>query len=162
MQGDNPTIIRLPRKKSQITSFIEDSFQAAFNSLFHNKYELMSCSQDYNTFDFWMVEPSKQEIAPRIIELKAHLNKNFEDREMMGCDLIKLQKLRSLSIDGIKSYIFHVFEDATLVQDVNTPVRSYRRTIWSNKEILLALVPRQTAVQKISIGLKDLREQQKI
>jgi hypothetical protein len=161
MQGDNPTIIKLPTKTPFVkSSWTESAFEKAFNQIFVNKYSLLKCSQDYNTFDFWLLNLSDPRQMPAMIELKTHLSVKHDDREMVGCDLIKANRMKSLAVNGCKAYVFHLFKDLTLVQDIDTPIANIRKVEWANKEVLLALISRQSAVQKIGIGLDYLLTQQ--
>lgn len=156
MIRDNPTVIHKPRSK---TSWTEEKFLTWFNAKYADRYELMPCNQDFQSFDYWMLDLRDPQKIPRIIELKAHIGKLHTDRPRVGCDLIKLQKLRGLSV-GTKAYIFHLFEDATLVQSIDQPVAELRKTVWNDSEILLALVERVDCASLIAVGLRDLRPEQ--
>ena len=155
MIGDNPTTIRIPKSK---TSWTEKAFQEWFNATFENRFELMSCSQDFHTFDFWMLNVGQPDVQPRIIELKAHIGKKGLDRAFVGCDFIKIQKLRNLCI-GTKAYVFHLFEDCVLIQDVDTRITQFKKTTWNDQEVLLGLISVHNIDRKFSVGLANLRPQ---
>jgi hypothetical protein len=147
--GDRPQVI----KKAKL-SWTEDLFAQVYNQ--ESKiYRLVACNQDYHTFDFWLVD--KDEIRPpKIVELKAHY-KPSSQRAMVGCDFIKIQKLRSLAV-GTKAYIFHLFEDETLIQDVGDTLDSYREIIFNDRPVILGLMRRERLKSIGSIGLDRLRK----
>jgi len=156
MIGDNPSVVRKPVSK---TSWTEKAFQDKFNDVYHDKFELMACNQDFHTFDFWLLNIGQPDIMPKIIELKCHIGKKCYDRPLVGCDFIKIQKLRNLAV-GTKAYVFHLFEDGCLVQDVDERIVNFRKTTWNDQEVLLGLVSVHNVEKKLSIGLEHLRPQQ--
>lgn len=157
MYNDFPTVVRKMTPKPKI-SWTEQAFLEVFNKKYEGVYELMACNQDYHTFDFWLIFKNDPNIMPRIVELKLHRDKNSYDRNLVGCDLIKLQKLRSLAV-GTKAYVFHLFSNETLVQNVDQTVHELRKTVWDGNEVLLALVLKSSVEKTIPIGLSDLRPQ---
>lgn len=155
MIGDNPSIVHKPKHESK-SSWTEKALLNWFNKHYEGQMELMACNQDYQTFDYWMtdlVNPSKM---PRIVELKCHPNKKSTDRELVGCDFVKLQKLRGLSV-GTKAYIFHLFEDIVIIQDVDVQATNFIKTTWNFTQILLALVYAKDCAKRLPVGLVDLR-----
>lgn len=155
MVNDSPTVIR--KQSISKTGWYEKPFLSWFNRTFAT-CKLLSCSQDFSTFDYWMLD-SNQTSPPKLIELKAHPNKLHTDRDFVGCDLIKLLKLRSLSF-GHDAKIFHIFEDVCLIQDINTEITRYVETVWGGHTVLLALVPRLSCEKQLTVGLRDLKNQQ--
>lgn len=140
----------------QKESWTEDLFLDVFNE-FHPKFYLLKCSQDYNTFDYWMVEQNEREA--HIVELKCRPGKKaFEDRYAM-LDYLKIVKLRALAI-GLNVYVFFLYEDKTLIFDTAWVIDKFRETIWNNNSALLAGWFAEKA-KSIPIGLKDLRKIQR-
>jgi hypothetical protein len=153
MIGDTPTVVRRPVSK---TAWSEKAFQTWFNDNLSG-WKLMLCSQEFNAFDFWLIDEHANS-QPKLVELKAHLGKLHTDRDLVGCDFIKIQKLRSLSL-GTKAFVFHLFEDCVLIQDVDTEIKLFRQTEWNGNDVLLGLIARTSCEKKLSVGLKDLRLQ---
>lgn len=151
MIGDNPQVIKKQRSK---TAWSESLFLKAFNHS-SRSWRLLACEQDFNTFDYWMIDVTGQK-PPRIVELKAHIHSSSGDRNLIGCDYIKLQKLKSLAV-GTKAYVFHLLEDVTLVQDVETPIDIYKEIEFRDRPVLLGLIKRDKVKNEYPIGLKDLR-----
>ena len=157
MQNDQPSIVRKMTPKPKI-SWTEQAFLEAFNKKYADSYELMACNQDYHTFDFWLMSKNSPNLMPRIVELKLHRDKHSHDRGLVGCDVIKLQKLRALSV-GTKAYVFHLFLNETLVQNVDQEFHELRKTVWDGNEVLLALMSISSVERTIPIGLSDLKSQ---
>lgn len=153
MIGDTPQVIR----KAKV-SWTEELFAEVYN-VESRSYRLVLCSQDYQTFDYWLVDKSGLR-PPAVVELKAHYKFSTE-RQHVGCDLVKIQKLRSLSM-GSKGYIFHLFEDCTLIQDVEQPIDKFLEIEYSGKPVILGLVRGEMLKSISSVGLARLRKIQDV
>ena len=127
---------------------------SAYNETSKN-FRLIWAGNDYSHFDFWLM-PSNPQQPPRLVELKYHRNKLSTDREYFGCDLLKIQRLLMLKPPGSKAYVFHLFQDQTLVQDCETPVERYVETEFAGQTVVLGLIHRRHALMQLSIGADDL------
>lgn len=152
MVGDNPTVFSKPRHHED---WSEKAYADYYNSK-HTNFQLLHCNQAFHAFDFWMLDELNH-TKPRLIELKSHPNKKSSDRYMVGCDLFKLQKLKSLALDS-KAYVFHVFEDETLIQDVDTEIDEYKKYVYNGETKILGLIRYEHVLARIPIGLQHLRQ----
>lgn len=149
MIGDKPAVF----KRSKVGSS-EAIFAEVYN-LESANYRLLACNQDFSAFDFWLMDKNEK-LPPRLVELKTHFRHSYI-RDMVGCDFIKVQKLRSLAA-GTKAYIFHLFTDMTLIQDVDQPLDEYREIMYGGRPIILGLVNRDKLKVMHSIGLDRLQK----
>lgn len=133
-------------------SWVEDIFLTYFNEV-HPKFYLLKCSQDYNTFDYWMI--GNDERSAQIVELKIRPGKKAYDDEFALLDYLKIIKLRSYAI-GINCYVFFCYEDMTLVFDTAWEIQQFKETVWNHRNVLLAGWYAKKA-KTLKIGLSDLR-----
>jgi len=158
MIGDRPHVIK---KRLSKTSHIENIFQEHFNAT-SAYFNLIKCSQDFNTFDFWLIEKKIHLHPPRPVELKVHFNRDPKCHDLIGCDYIKYLKLKSLAVDT-KAYIFHVLANRTLVQDVTRPVTHYKTYVdRDGREILLGLIEAKDCPHVFNFGFLQLEKLEKL
>ncbi len=153
MIGDNPAIYK--RRPTQKKARYEKSFLTYFNKLSEH-FRLVLCSQDFNLFDYWLIDKRTPFIPPRLVELKVHLRKNINNSDFVGLDYLKLQKLKAYS-KGSKAYVFHLTEDATYVQDVESEIHKvvpYERD--TGDIVMIALVHHKSCFRTFHFGFKDL------
>ena len=154
MFNDRPQVIKKHISKESLT---EALFLEKFNAKYSKTRRLIKCNQDFNTFDFWLIDLLQPNAIPKLVELKHHIKRDSKTTKFIGCDLLKLQKLKAQSLDT-KAYVFHLLEDATLIQDVETKVDKIQQIVYKGQDILLGLIMIQKCIKTIDFGFQDLQK----
>jgi len=153
MQSDRPQVITKHISKESLT---EALFAEKFNAKYSKTRRLVKCNQDFNTFDFWMIDLLQPNAIPKLVELKHHTQRNSKNTKLIGCDLLKLQKLKAQSLDT-KAYVFHLLDDVTLIQDAETPIDKIQQIVYKGQDVLLGLIMIQKCIKTIDFGFQDLQ-----
>jgi hypothetical protein len=154
MFNDRPQVITKPISKESLT---ESLFLEKFNAKYSKTHKLVRCHQDFNTFDYWLIDLLKPNSIPKLVELKHHTQRDLKNTKFIGCDLIKLQKLKAQSQDT-KAYVFHLLEDVTLIQDATTPIDQIKEITYKGQQVLLGLIMVQKCIKTIDFGFQNLQK----
>lgn len=152
MHSDQPQTIV---KKQSKAPAVERLFLERFNAQYAKQYRLVLCSQDFSTFDYWMFDVRKPKAMPYLVELKHHKSRDISKTNLIGCDLIKIQKLKAYSQDT-RAFVFHLLNDGLLIQDVTTPLDDIRDIIYQGRSVVLGLIKLSNCVKQLSLGYQDL------